>query len=220
MRRGVGLLGELIRRGLVLTDVVNVGDDAEFVERAAEEHCVGGDAGKVERARRHQEHFGRGAGQVVVAVTAVFDVGVDRFARLLEIEDGVAQLLDFSPERAGEAGRFEQHGTDARIHLGLAQVVDDGADGRGANTAQVAEDVGRSDFGEIAADAEAEDRVGWHGRLRADHQVEEEDGGEGEDEEGADEGEEDAKTASGHDIEYSGRCGPGRLDPFGMIRIY
>ena len=80
------------------------GYDADLVEGAAQEQFVGGHAGQVERARRHQEDLVGRAREVVVAIAAVLEVRVDRLARLLEVDDRVANLLDLSPERRLEAG--------------------------------------------------------------------------------------------------------------------
>ena len=97
VRWRVSLFGVLVRRGLEVPDVVNIRRHTDLVERAAKEHLVGGDAGEIERAGGHQEDLVGRAREVVLAVSAVFEVGVERLARLLEIDERVAQLLQLSP---------------------------------------------------------------------------------------------------------------------------
>ena len=108
VRGGVALLRERVDRGLVLADAVQVRIDADLVERAAQKQLVGGDADQIERRRRHQEHFVGGGGEVVLAVAAVLEIGVDRLAGLPEVEHRVADFLHLGPERRLEAGRLEQ----------------------------------------------------------------------------------------------------------------
>ena len=129
---------------LYVADVVEVGIRADLVERAAQEELVGGDAGQIERARRHQEDLvGRGR-QVVLAVAAVLEIGVDRLARLLEVEHRVAHLLHLAPERRVEAGRLEQHAGNPRITLRQLQTLLEPPDGGGVAIDQLADDVVRS----------------------------------------------------------------------------
>ena len=61
VRRRVGVLGERVRRGLVVADVQRVGIRADLVEHAAEEQLVAGHAGQVQRRGRHQEDLVAGA---------------------------------------------------------------------------------------------------------------------------------------------------------------
>ena len=175
------------------------GFGADFVERAAQEQRVGGDARQLERARRHQEHFVGGARQVVVAVSAVLEVRVNRLAGLLEIEDRVAQFLNLAPERGGEPGRLQQHGADARVDFGLAQVVDERTNGRCAcAAAHIADDVGRRDLGEIAAHPQRQRGIRRDGRLAAEEQIEGEQAGHRDDQRHSKQREDDGESAAGH----------------------
>ena len=72
--------GELIRRGLVVADLLEVGRGADLVERAFQEDFVGRDALQIDAARRQQVDAIGGGGQVILAVAAVFEVGGDALA--------------------------------------------------------------------------------------------------------------------------------------------
>ena len=195
---GVALLGERVDGGLVLADVVQIGIRADLVERAAQEQLVGGDAGQVERTRRHQEHLVGRRRQVVLAVAAVLEIRVDRLAGLLEVDHRVADFLDLGPERRGETGRLEQHGAHARVHFRLPQVVDDRAYRRRFHAADVADDVIRRDLREIAADAQHERRVRRNDRLAAEEQIEEREPRDRQEDRDSEHGEQNRKSAPGH----------------------
>ena len=171
---------------------------ADLVEGAAQEHLIRGDAAQIERARRHQEDPVGGTGQVVLAVSAVLHVRVHGLAGLLEVEHRVADLLDLRPVRGFEAGGFEQERRHARVDLGLAQVVHDPADRDRLRPAQVADDVCGRDLGQIATDLEHERRVGRHGRLAADGQIEEQEPRHRDEQREAQDGEDDGESSAGH----------------------
>ena len=177
---------------------MQIGIRADLVERAAQEQLVGGDAVQIERARRHQEDLVGRRRQVVLAVAAVLEIRVDRLARLLEVEDRVADLLHLAPERRLEAGRLQQHGADARVDLGLAQIVDDRPHGRRLRAAQVADDVGRRDLGEVAADAQHQHGVGRDGGLAPDQHIQQHEAGDRDEERDAEQREDDGESAASH----------------------
>ena len=171
---------------------------ADLVQRAAQEQLVRGDTVQIERARRHQKDLvGRGR-EVVLAIAAVFEIRVDRFTRLPEVEHRVADFLDLAPERRLEAGGPQQHRAHARIDFRFAQVVDEAADGRRTLSAQIADHVVRRHFGEIAAHAEHEQRVGRHRRLAPDQQIDQDEAGDRHDERDAEQGEDDAESTTRH----------------------
>ena len=114
---------------------------------------------QVERRRRHQVHLVRRRREVVFAIAAILEVGVERLARFLEIEHRVADFLHLAPERRLESGRLDQHGADPRIDLRLAQAVDEPAHGRRADAPEVADDIVGRHFGEVAAYPQDERRV-------------------------------------------------------------
>ena len=125
VRGRVALFLEGVDGGLVVADAMQIRIGADLVEGAAEEQLVGRDADQIQRRRRHQEDSVGGRRQIVLTVAAVLDIGVDRLARLLEIEDCVADLLHLGPEGRIEPGRLQQHRADARVDLGLPKVVHD-----------------------------------------------------------------------------------------------
>ena len=199
MRRREAFLGEGVAVGLVIADVVEIRIRADLVERAAQEQLVGRHAAQIERARRQQKDLvGRG-GQVVLAIAAVLEIGVQRFTGLLEFEQGVANLLHLAPVGRVEAGRLQQHRANAHVCLRLAQAVDDGADGGRSAAAQEADDVGGFDLGEIAAEPQHEERVARDGGLAPEHGVEQREAGQRHHEGDAEHGEDDGESAAGHE---------------------
>ena len=114
---GKALLGKSIGVGLVVANVMQVRVDASLVEGPAQEDLVGSHAGQLERTRRHEEHLVGRARQVVVAVAAVLQVGVDRLARRAERTDGVAQLLHLGPVRRAEPGQLQEDAADAPVDV-------------------------------------------------------------------------------------------------------
>ena len=170
----------------------------DLVQRAAQEHLVCGDADQIERARRHEKDLVGRRREVVLTVTPVLEVRVHRLPRFLEIENRVADFLHLSPERRLEATRLQEHGGDPRIDLGFSEVVDDRADRRRPDSPQVADDVGRGHFGKGAADAEDERRVGRHGGLASEEQVEHHEPGDRQGEQEPDHGEDDGESAASH----------------------
>ena len=160
VRLGVGLLGVGVDGGLVVADVVHVGDDAELVERATQEECVGCDTRQVDFRGRHDGHAVRSRRKVVAAVVGSGKVGVDRFARRLEVEDRVAQFLHLAPIGRREAHGLEQHGANARVGLRLAKRIDERTNRRRPRP-QEGDDVAWRGLLEIAADLEHQ-----HGALR------------------------------------------------------
>ena len=106
---GEALLRELVHRRLVGADVDEVGIRAQLVERAAKKDFVRRDAGQVERARRQQEHAIRRAGEVILAVAAVFEKRHHGFPGSPEVDDRIAQFLHLAPERQLERRRQQQH---------------------------------------------------------------------------------------------------------------
>ena len=64
----------------VFADLVDVGIDAELVERAAEEHHIGSEPVDEQLAgRRHDDLVAR-SGDVILLVQSKLDIRVDRFA--------------------------------------------------------------------------------------------------------------------------------------------
>jgi hypothetical protein len=93
-----------------------------------------------------------------------------RLAARLEVEDRVANLLDLAPVRRGEPGHLDEHALDPIVGLGLEEVLDDAAHGRWLR-GQIAEDVGRLDLAQPAAEVQRQRRMPRHGRLTAHHEV-------------------------------------------------
>ncbi len=198
VRGGVALLRERVDRRLVVADAVEIGNRADLVERAAQKQLVGRDAGQIERRRGHQEHFVGRRREVVLAIAAVLEIRINRLARFLEVDHRVANLLHLAPERRLEAGRLQQHAANARIGLRFPEVVHDPADGRRPRAAQVADDVGRRQFREIAADAEHQRRVRRNGRLAAEQQVQEDEAGDRDEQRDSENGEQNGDSAASH----------------------
>src|ERR1700752_1189366 len=95
-------LRERIARTLVLSDLINVRIDAEFVERAAEKHHVGSEAVDKQLTRwRHNDLVARRC-DVILLVQTKLDVCVDRFAGRTKICDRVANFFSLSPTNTGE----------------------------------------------------------------------------------------------------------------------
>ena len=159
MRGRIALLGERVHRGLVVPDVAQIRIGPDLVESASQEQGVGRDADQVERGRRHEVHPVRRRRQVVLLIAPIFEVGVERLAGLLEIEHRIADFLHLAPERRLEPGRLDQHGPDARVDLRFAQALDERADSRRVDAAEIPEDVVGRHLGEVAAYLQDEGRV-------------------------------------------------------------
>ena len=129
MRRRELALRKLVDGGLVRADLEEVRIRADLVERAAQKDLVGRDAGQIERACRQQEDAIGSTGEVVLPVAAVFEKRDDSLARLPEVDNRVAQLLDLGPKRQLEGGGQQQDARDPRIALGLAQALDKATNG-------------------------------------------------------------------------------------------
>ena len=152
MRRGEGGLRQLVGRGLVLADFLEVGLRAHLVQRALQKHFVGRDAGDVEAARRHEINLVGGGREVVLPLAGIFEVGRDALAGLPEVEHGVADFLNLSPERRLERRRDNQHRVDARVAFRAPQRLDVAPDGLRAHTSrQLAKDIVGRSLHEIAA---------------------------------------------------------------------
>src|SRR5262249_18325557 len=96
------------------------------------------------------------------------------------------------------AGRAQIDGGNPPIDFRLPQVVDDRSDGGCPNAAQIADDVGRRDFREIAADAQRQHRVPRHRRLPAEEQIETDKRADRHDDSDGEKCEDDRNTASSH----------------------
>ena len=175
MLRRESLLGELIRRRLVLADVEEVGIGPDLVERAAQEDLVRGHAGQIQRAARQQEDSIGRAGQVVLAVAAVLEKGDDPLPGLPEVEDGVTQLLHLAPVRQLQRRRHQQDRLDARVAFGLVQVVHEAAHGIDIPAEHLTEDIVGDDLLELAAGSQHQRGRRWHRRRARDREIHERD---------------------------------------------
>ncbi len=159
VRRRERVLGEGVRRRLVVADVERIRERAELVERAAQEELVVRHAGEVERRRRHEEDLVAGARQVVRLVAAVLEEGDDRLLRSLEVDDGVAHFLHLAPER-GVAGRPDDDARHAPIDGSPCAARRRSSARSAARSRNCTEDTARFGFLEVAADLEQQRRVG------------------------------------------------------------
>ena len=194
VRRREGVLGEGVRRRLVVADVDRVRQRADLVEGAAQEQLVVRHAGEVERRRRHQEDLVAGAGEVVLLVAAGLEEGDDRLLGLLEGDDGVTHLLDLAPER-GVARRPQHDAGDPRVDGRLAQRVDDGADRR-RRFEQLIEHAGGLVLEQVAVDLEHQRRVRRDLRPPPHRQADEDEAEDGHGDRHENEHEHDDHTAS------------------------
>ena len=159
------VLGERVRRRLVVADVERVRERADLVERAAQEELVVRHAGEIERRGRHQEDLVARARQIVGLIAAVLEEGDDRLLRRLELDDRVAHFLHLAPEGGG-AGRPDDDARDASIDARLAQRVDERTH-RWRRLDELAEHPARLGLLEVAADVEQQRRVGRDCRRAA-----------------------------------------------------
>jgi hypothetical protein len=179
---------------------MEIGIRADLVQCAAQKELVRRDALQIKRARRHQKDLVRRGGKVVLAVAAVFEVGVHGFARSLEVDDRVADFLHLPPERRVEPGRSEENRAHARVDAGLPQVFDDRADRRRPDAAQISEHVRRHHLGNVAADAQLQHRVRGDARFARNQQIEKDESGNRDDERDAEEREDDGNATTRHSI--------------------
>ena len=172
MRRRERMLGERVRRRLVVADVQRIRHHAHFIEGPAQEELVARNAGEIERRRRHQEDLVAGAGQVVVLIAAELEVGDDRLLRLLELDDRLPHFLHLAPQ-GGAVGRTDDDARHPPIDTRLAQRVDDRAH-RWRSFEELTEHTARLDLLQIAADAEQQRGVGRDLRRPAHRQAHDE----------------------------------------------
>ena len=100
------------------------------------------------------------------------------------------------------------------VDLGFSQVVDHRSHGRRPGTAEVRDDVGRRDFGHVAADAQHERRARRHRRFTAEEQVQRNEADHRDEDRHAEQREENSETASCHASEYrTSAAAAGRPDP-------
>ena len=86
MRRGEGGLRQLVGRGLVVADFLEVGLRAHLVQRALQKQFVGRNARDVEAARGHEINLVGGGREVVLPFAGIFEIGGNALARLAEVE--------------------------------------------------------------------------------------------------------------------------------------
>ena len=187
------VLGEGVRRRLVVADMERIREGAELVEGAAKEKLVARHAGEVERRRRHEEDLVAGARQVVGLVAAVLEERDNRLLRPLEVDDGIAHFLHLAPERR-VAGRTDDDARDAPVDARLAQRIDDGSHGR----RRFEEHTEAPRFGllETAAHLEHQRRVGGHLRSAPRRQAQKQQPGRRDGDRHEDEYDHDHDTAS------------------------
>src|SRR5207244_5043134 len=121
MRRRHLLLRKHVTCALVLSNLIDVGIDAQLVERAAEKHYVSRKAVDEKLSRRRDVNLVAGGGDVVVLVHAIFELGINRFARRAKILNRATNLFSLGPTRS----RFvdvQQHGRDALVGFRFSEL--------------------------------------------------------------------------------------------------
>ena len=77
MRVGHLLLGEHVARALIFSNLINVGIDAQLIERSAKEHHISGETCNEQFSRRRDVNLVAGCGDVIVLVHAHLHIGID-----------------------------------------------------------------------------------------------------------------------------------------------
>ena len=165
VRRRHGLLREGIGGGLVVADMEQIGHDAQFVERPAEEQLVGCHARHVKRAARQEENAVCRGSDIVLGRSTALEVGGHRLARLSKIRDRGPQFLQLPPHRAA---------AHRRNHDGFHAIVSTGALKRRYHVAQRRpvrqerrQHARRPGFAHGRLDPQVQRGVGRHGRTTA-----------------------------------------------------
>ena len=121
------LLRERIASAFICSDLVNVGIDAEFIERSTKEHHVRGQADREQLARRRHENLVARGRDVIVLIKAHLHVRVDRFARRTKVCDRAANFF-----RLGPAGfrhiNVQHHAGDPLINFRFAKLSEQAAE--------------------------------------------------------------------------------------------
>ena len=162
---GVVALGVFVDGVLVLVALLEIGADAVFVERPAQEQTVGREAGGLEAGgvlhpqfrRRGADHIG---GHHRARRGEALAVSDDRLARGAEAADRLAQLIRRGRGHAAFR-QADQHGLDAGVLLGLGQTVHH-LGHRQARSPEGRERIGRG----LVADPLAQVQFQHHGRGR------------------------------------------------------
>ena len=114
------------------------------------------------------------AGDEVLALAGVLEECDGRLARLAEVEDRVVHLLHLGPVRRLEAGGQDDDALDARVHLRLAQRLEDAAQAaRLIPLEQLLHDVVVRHFSQVVVQAEDERGVAGDGGAPPDSEVHE-----------------------------------------------
>ena len=94
------LLRKHVARALIFSDLVDIGIDAELVERTTEEHYVGSEPVDEQLAGWRHDDLVACRRDVILLVESKLDVRVNRFPGRTEISDRVANLFRLAPTNA------------------------------------------------------------------------------------------------------------------------
>ena len=201
MRGRESLLGQLIRRRLVVADVHEVRVDAELVERTAQKHLVRRDAGQIERAGGHQEHAIGCARQVVLAIATVFEETRSRSCRTVR-KATIASRISCTLPQYGKSS-VDGISSTPRTRLvatRLRQRVDEAAHGVPVTAEHLTDDIVGCDLRQIAAGTKNQRGRGRHRRSSRRGKEHQHDGGHRDDHCQADERQDQTNTsACSHD---------------------
>ena len=115
------LFGKRIAGRFVFADLVDVRINAEFVERATEEHDVRSKSRDEQFTRRRHENLVASRGHVIVLVHSHFHVGIDGLARRAKIFDRATNFFRLGPTDVRRVN-VQQDRSDALVGCRLAKL--------------------------------------------------------------------------------------------------
>ena len=158
VRRREFLLREDVRGVFVFADVIEVGRDAELVERPFEERARGHQPVHVQLGLGQDHDRLAGGGEVVGAVARKLQVGHAEFTRAVELPYLLPDLLQLGHAHGGKTYIDSEPG-DARVRPGALQGLDHVGDGGRRPAGEVLERVLGRLLGEVALDFERQHRA-------------------------------------------------------------
>ena len=100
-----------------------------------------------------------GRGDEVLPLARVLEIGNGQLARFAEVQNRVVDLLHLRPQRRLHAGGIDDHGLDAGIGFGLAQVVEHRAQSRRPVAFEQLRDPFGGDFVQVVVEAQDQRRI-------------------------------------------------------------
>src|SRR5271170_196575 len=154
-------LGESVAGGFEFGDVIELGDDFQLVEGAAEEKRLGHHAANADGRGGHQPDLLAGAGEIIfgVADSVVTEIADAGFAAFAKGEQVAANFLELAPASFQRGDAHHESG-DVRIFGGGVNGVHVIVQHWNGVAAEGAEKIGGALFFDLAGGVNHQDRVG------------------------------------------------------------